>query len=457
MRVVRVRAAFAVAAVIGLVLASPFVAPAPPAEAAVTRIGGADRYEVSAALSRQNPDTGRTLFLVSGTQFADALTAGPVAAAENAHLLLTHPEFIPSSIVTEIRRLAPTEIVVVGGDASISPQVLQTAQGLAPAVTRIAGADRVTNAFLLLDRMTSRGAAPQRVWVVSGGTFADALSAGAVAARNGHALLLTFGTDPGFQAAVQQRLGSMPAFSIAGGEASVSASTQQWLASQRPTERIGGANRYEVAVAINGRYTSSASQSSMLLANGADFPDGLGAAVLAGARGMPLYLTTPQCAGSAGVAADARRLGISTTIVVGGPRSVSDAAARLEGCPDLGAAQAEVVRLVNAHRAMMGYAPLSVHPSLQSTAQGWSQQMANQQSMVHSTTFCNQTFQMGFRRCAENIARTGSPSAQGVMDAWMNSQGHRANILNPNLTSIGVGIVQGSDGRWYWTQNFGGF
>jgi len=77
--------------------------------------------------------------------------------------------------------------------------------------------------------------------------------------------------------------------------------------------------------------------------------------------------------------------------------------------------------------------------------------------MVHSPEFCQQTFSMGFRRCAENIARTGSPSASGVMNAWMGSAGHRANILNPNLTHIGVGVVQGSDGRWYWTQNFGGY
>ncbi|WP_344340265.1 cell wall-binding repeat-containing protein [Agrococcus versicolor] len=451
-----VRSTIGALALVALVVSTPFLAPAAPAEAAISRIGGADRYEVSANLSRQNPDRGQTLFLVSGTQFADALAAGPVAASEDAHLLLTHPDFIPGSIVTEIRRLAPSEIVVVGGDASISQQVLSTAATLAPTVTRIAGPDRVANSFLLLDRMLQR-TTPQRIWVVSGGTFADALSAGAVAARNGHAMLLTFGADAAFQSQLAARIGGVQGFSIAGGEASVDAGTQQWLSSQRPTERIGGANRYEVAVAINARYTTQASQASMLLANGVNFPDGLGAAVLAGARGMPLYLTQPQCAGSAGVAGEARRLGITTTIAVGGPLSVSDAAARLEGCPDLGAAQAEVVRQVNAHRAMMGLAPLSVHPGLQSMAQGWSQQMASQQSMVHSTTFCDTTFQMGFRRCGENVARMGSASADGVMTAWMNSAGHRANVLNAGFTSIGVGVWQGADGRWYWTQNFGGF
>lgn len=53
----------------------------------------------------------------------------------------------------------------------------------------------------------------------------------------------------------------------------------------------------------------------------------------------------------------------------------------------------------------------------------------------------------------ENIAR-GQADAQAVMDAWMNSDGHRANILNCDYKTLGVGVHFGSGGPW-WTQDFG--
>jgi uncharacterized protein YkwD len=53
----------------------------------------------------------------------------------------------------------------------------------------------------------------------------------------------------------------------------------------------------------------------------------------------------------------------------------------------------------------------------------------------------------------ENIAM-GQDSAEQVMNDWMNSQGHRENILNPNFKKIGVGIHKGADGRLYWAQMF---
>jgi uncharacterized protein YkwD len=55
---------------------------------------------------------------------------------------------------------------------------------------------------------------------------------------------------------------------------------------------------------------------------------------------------------------------------------------------------------------------------------------------------------------AENIAR-GYPSPAAVMDGWLNSPGHRANIVNCSLRAIGVGVVRSTGGRLYWTQDFG--
>ena len=60
-----------------------------------------------------------------------------------------------------------------------------------------------------------------------------------------------------------------------------------------------------------------------------------------------------------------------------------------------------------------------------------------------------------YRKVAENIA-AGQRTPQDVVTSWMNSSGHRANILNCNLTEIGVGYATGGSYGRYWTQNFGG-
>ncbi|WP_186329349.1 cell wall-binding repeat-containing protein [Agrococcus jejuensis] len=446
------------AAAAAVVATTLTLAHAPSADAAVSRIAGNDRYETSIAASRATGWTGGAVFLASGVNYADALAAGPVAAAERGNLLLTMPGGIPQNVIDRIAQLRPSEIVIVGGTGSIAAGVEQQAASLAPLVTRIAGSDRVETSMLLLDRMRAMGTVPTDVWVVSGTNFADALTAGAVAARYRHGLVLATAGDDRFRQLIGSRLDGVQAFRIAGGNAAVDSWVQRILYDTgKGIDRIAGANRYLTAVAINRQFTPSTTNARIMLASGESFPDGLSAATVAASQGMPLYLTMRHCMPVSEVRQEMQRLGARDIAVVGGTAVVTNSSANLDACPDVGAIQQELISLVNQQRAAAGVPALGAHGGLMSMAQSWSGQMAAQQSMVHSTTFCNETFAMGFRRCAENIARTGSPSASGVMNAWMNSAGHRANILNANLTHIGVGLVQGSDGRWYWTQNFGGY
>lgn len=124
-------------------------------------------------------------------------------------------------------------------------------------------------------------------------------------------------------------------------------------------------------------------------------------------------------------------------------------------CATPGQAIGSALQIVNAHRANAALPALTSHPGLGSLAQSWSEQMAAARSMVHNPNFGATSRSYGFRGWGENIARTGSTDAGRVMELWMNSPGHRANILNPAFTDIGIGVAQGSDGGWYWTQNFG--
>lgn len=122
-------------------------------------------------------------------------------------------------------------------------------------------------------------------------------------------------------------------------------------------------------------------------------------------------------------------------------------------------AVAQVVALVNKERAEAGCGPLAEDPDLNEAAQGHSEDMDARDFFDHTNpdgagpgqriTAAGYTWST----YGENIAR-GQQTPEAVMDSWMNSPGHRANILNCSFKDIGVGIHKALGGPW-WTQNFG--
>ena len=113
-----------------------------------------------------------------------------------------------------------------------------------------------------------------------------------------------------------------------------------------------------------------------------------------------------------------------------------------------------VLAIVNAQRAKVGATPLTFDACAQAAALTWSQHMASTGSLVHnSLTPLFRCPGPAVTRAAENIAYGGqTPSA--LMSMWMNSSGHRANILDPALHRIGIGIATDSHGTIWATQDF---
>jgi len=116
----------------------------------------------------------------------------------------------------------------------------------------------------------------------------------------------------------------------------------------------------------------------------------------------------------------------------------------------------QVIALINQIRAQHGLSQLTANWQLSRVARYKSQDMADNNYFSHTSPTYGSPFQMmkqfgiTYRTAGENIA-SGYASAQAVVNAWMNSAGHRANILNPSYTQIGVGYV--ADGN-HWTQMF---
>ena len=116
----------------------------------------------------------------------------------------------------------------------------------------------------------------------------------------------------------------------------------------------------------------------------------------------------------------------------------------------------EVVRLVNVERSKNGLSPLKQDWELSRVARYKSEDMRDRGYFSHTSPTYGSPFQMmksfgiSYKSAGENIAR-GYKTPSAVVSGWMNSSGHRANILNPSFTHIGVGFV--ADGH-YWTQMF---
>lgn len=122
------------------------------------------------------------------------------------------------------------------------------------------------------------------------------------------------------------------------------------------------------------------------------------------------------------------------------------------------AAEAEVLNLVNEERSKVGCSPVRTDAPLAKLAGTFSKDMANRGFFGHTDpegdSPWDRAAQAGVNDLgAENIAR-GQADASAVMNSWMNSEGHRANILNCDYKTLGVGVHMADGGPW-WTQDFG--
>ena len=128
---------------------------------------------------------------------------------------------------------------------------------------------------------------------------------------------------------------------------------------------------------------------------------------------------------------------------------------------DASAATARVLDLTNAERQKAGLGPLALNPQLSQAALQYSQVLSKDNCFGHTCgpvpDMIQRALQAGYGNwtvVGENVA-AGYGSPEAVVAGWMNSPGHRVNILSPNYREIGIGLVNGGKYGTYWTQEFG--
>ncbi|WP_181075047.1 cell wall-binding repeat-containing protein [Rathayibacter iranicus] len=295
----------------------------------VTRLAGTDRQgtavEISKAVFGANVPV---VYIATGANFPDALSAAPAAAKQGGPLLLVDRDSMSQPVRDELARLKPGKIVVVGSALSVGDSLLNELTGYAPAVERIGGKDRYDTSKRIIQYAFSGGSS--RAWLATGEKFPDALGASAAAGSADAPVILVNGTGTSADAVTRGIVSGLKVqtLTVAGNALSVSDGIVSSLGV--PTvKRIGGVDRYDTSEQLNRAAFTSAK--TVFLATGENFPDALAGATAAGYANSPLFAVPPTCVPRA-VLTDIAKSGAKRVVLLGGPTTLSEDVARLTPC-----------------------------------------------------------------------------------------------------------------------------
>ena len=421
------------------------------------RISGPERYSTANEIALEGWEKAETVIIASGQNFPDALAGAPLAYKLDAPILLTKKDSLPDQTKQMIEKLGARKVIVLGGTGAVSDDVRNSIEKISGVeVERISGTTRYETAVKIAERL---GGTPDKAVIANGSNFPDALAIAPYAAKNGYPILLVKGGSTTINEPTARLLRDKKISQtiIAGGSSAVSDAVESALPG---ANRISGENRYATSVAIIKELNMATE--NIYTATGRSFADALTGSVLAAKNGTSILLVDDK--ERPVVSELVSNENLSNFQVLGGRSAVNDKALNLlfkaskgvYNTADLSTEERKVIELVNMERTNNGVPPLSTHVQLSLVAREKSLDMKangyfDHTSPVYGTPFeMMDYFNIEYTTAAENIAR-GHLSPEQVVSAWMNSAGHRANILDPNMTHIGVGYEK--DSR-HWTQMF---
>ena len=307
--------------------AAPSPPPPPPADPGESvRVAGADRFATAANVSAANYSPGVSVsYVATGASFPDALSAGPAAAHRGGPVLLVKQNEIPAATAAELTRLRPGSIIVIGGHGAISHGVVVALAAYATSgqVVRIAGPDRYSTAVMISQSHFAPGVPV--VYIATGANFPDALAGGAAAGlQDGPILLVKRDELPAATSGELQRL--RPGRIVVLGSAAIvsdSVALSTSAVTGAHVSRLYGADRYATAVAISQATYAANGPSTVYIATGANFPDGLAGSPVAGSLSGPLLLV-PTNSLPMSVAVELQRLSPDRIVILGGNAAISD-------------------------------------------------------------------------------------------------------------------------------------
>lgn len=255
----------------------------------VDRIGGETRIETAVELSKK-VDKSDTVIIANAYKFPDAMASAPLAYLKNGVILLTtgdKSKGVPKATINEIQRLKAKNIIVVGGNSSVSDEEVSALKKVAKNIKRIGGVDRYQTSELIAYEVNKLTDNKNKVVVASGEVFPDALSVGSYASRKGLAIILSKHNQlPLYSKQAIKNIGAND-FIIVGGVNTISKSVEESINGKKV--RYAGLDRYETAREIAENTYSNPNR--VFIASGEIFIDSLVVGPVAGRFEAPILLT----------------------------------------------------------------------------------------------------------------------------------------------------------------------
>ena len=284
------------------------------------RVDGDDRIETAIKISRKYYDKANTVIVVRHDLFPDSMTASVLARLKDAPILLNPTAKLDPRVGKEITRLGAKEVIIVGGENSVSERVREELKpyDADKNVERISGHDRYSTSEMVARRVVGITGKKNVGVVASGELFPDALAVGTFASRDGYPILLVKKNTVPVQIARTIKDLNINKTYIAGGVNTISKSTEAKLPSV--IERMAGQTRYDTALAI--ARSKFANSKEAFVASGEEFADALAISPISGMYNRPTLLVSSNHNRNKTVKKYIRDNNMTYIIAVGGQRYI---------------------------------------------------------------------------------------------------------------------------------------
>ncbi|WP_052504599.1 cell wall-binding repeat-containing protein [Rossellomorea aquimaris] len=450
----------------------------------ITRVGGDDRFQTAAKIASYLPS--KKAIVANGRNFPDALAVAPYAAKHGIPIVLTETNSLPSSTlkVTEQK----LETILVGGNGVISANI----ESKLPDTIRYGGIDRYETAKNIIEGLTM---GENKAYVATGTNFADALSGSVLAAKENAPILLV--KKEAVPSPIKSLVHSYDSFGILGGINAVSSGVEEKLTGSLEEFRFQGVHVNATKEFLRStlgdpqRIDESRFNFDWYVYN-KDPKKYIQYGVFKGIV-VAVYSNSDSWVSQSGL-----KLGLSKTEVetklnhIGASHNQANDydydemlirtyydkndGNTLSGIlikrddftitnPDVNitelrnSMEKQILDQANALRARHLVAPLQSDTKAQEVARAHSKDMATRNFFSHDNPDGLSSFQrmdqagISYSSAGENIA-AGQFNAIAVHDAWVNSPGHRQNILSPLFKKLGAGVYFGGEYGVYYTQDF---
>ena len=281
-----------------------------------SRIDGKDRIETAIKISKNNYDKAKSVIVVRHDLFPDSMTASVLAKLKDAPILLNPTAKLDSRVGDEIKRLGAEEVIIVGGQDSVSEKVREDlkAYDADKNVERIAGADRYGTSEMVAKRVVGITGKKNTGVLASGQVFPDTLSVGTFASREGYPILLV--KKDSVPSQIQNAVKDLDINKtyIAGGTNTISKSTEAKL--PNVVERMAGPTRYDTSVAI--AKSKFGTSKEAYIASGEEFADALVISPISGKYNRPTLLVSRNIDSNGMVKRHVKDSGYKSIIAIGG-------------------------------------------------------------------------------------------------------------------------------------------